>query len=45
MKTPLETLGMVGLGDKSLQQFDDFVKAETASWAKVITEAHLAGTQ
>ncbi len=45
MKKPLETLGMVGLGDKSLQQFDDFVKAETARWAKVITEAHLAGTQ
>jgi tripartite-type tricarboxylate transporter receptor subunit TctC len=45
MKTPLETLGMVGLGDKSLQQFDEFVKEETGRWAKVITEAHLAGTQ
>jgi len=45
MKTPLETLGMVPLGDKSLQQFNDFVKAETARWAKVITEANLAGTQ
>jgi tripartite-type tricarboxylate transporter receptor subunit TctC len=45
MKTPLETLGMIPLGDKSLQQFDDFVKAETVRWAKVITEANLAGTQ
>jgi tripartite-type tricarboxylate transporter receptor subunit TctC len=45
MKTPLETLGMVGLGDKSLQEFDDFVKSETVRWAKVITEADLAGTQ
>ena len=45
MKTPLENLGMVGLGDKSLQQFDDFVKSETVRWAKVITEANLAGTQ
>jgi tripartite-type tricarboxylate transporter receptor subunit TctC len=45
MKEPLEKLGMVGLGDKSLQQFDDFVKAETVRWAKVITEANLAGTQ
>lgn len=45
MKTPLETLGMVGLGDKSLQQFDDFVTSETVRWAQVITEAELAGTQ
>ncbi len=45
MKTPLEQLGMVPLGDKSLQQFDDFVKSETVRWAKVITEANLAGTQ
>jgi tripartite-type tricarboxylate transporter receptor subunit TctC len=45
MKTPLENLGMVGLGDKSLQQFDDYVKSETVRWAKVITEANLAGTQ
>jgi tripartite-type tricarboxylate transporter receptor subunit TctC len=45
MKTPLENLGMVGIGDKSLQQFDDFVKAETVRWAKVIREANLAGTQ
>ena len=29
----------------SLQRFDDFVKAETARWAKIITEANLAGTQ
>jgi len=39
------TLGMVGLGDKSLQQFNDFVKSETVRWAKVITDANLAGTQ
>lgn len=45
MMSPLETLGMIGLGDKSLQQFDDFVKAETVRWAKVIKEANLAGTQ
>src|SRR5215813_12718722 len=45
MKTPLETLGMIGLGDKSLEQLDDFVKSETVRWAKVITEADLAGTQ
>jgi tripartite-type tricarboxylate transporter receptor subunit TctC len=45
MKTPLETLGMVGLGDKSPEQFEDFVKSETVRWAKVITEAELAGTQ
>jgi len=45
MKTPLETLGMVPLGDKSLEQFEDFVKAETVRWAKVIENASLAGTQ
>jgi tripartite-type tricarboxylate transporter receptor subunit TctC len=45
MKTPLEQLGMVGLGNKSLQEFDDFVKSETVRWAKVIKEANLAGTQ
>ena len=45
MISPLETLGMIGLGDKSLQQFDDFVKVETVRWAKVIKEANLAGTQ
>jgi tripartite-type tricarboxylate transporter receptor subunit TctC len=45
MKGPLETLGMVPLGDKSVEQFNDFVKSETARWAKVITEANLAGTQ
>ena len=45
MQTPLENLGMSGLGDKSLQQFDDFVRSETTRWAKVITEANLAGTQ
>jgi tripartite-type tricarboxylate transporter receptor subunit TctC len=45
MMSPLETLGMIGLGDKSLQQFDDFVRTETVRWAKVIKEANLAGTQ
>ena len=45
MKSPLETLGMNGLGDKSLEQFNDFVKSETERWAKVIKEANLAGTQ
>ncbi|HLH92594.1 MAG TPA: tripartite tricarboxylate transporter substrate binding protein [Xanthobacteraceae bacterium] len=45
MKAPLDQLGMIGLGDKSLQQFDDFVKAETVRWAKVIKESGLAGTQ
>jgi tripartite-type tricarboxylate transporter receptor subunit TctC len=45
MKTPLEQLGMIGLGNKSLAQFDDFVKSETVRWAKIITEANLAGTQ
>jgi tripartite-type tricarboxylate transporter receptor subunit TctC len=45
MKTPLEQLGMTRLGNKSLQQLDDFVKSETVRWAKVITEANLAGTQ
>ena len=45
MISPLETLGMIGLGDKSLQQFDDFVKTETVRWAKIIKEANLAGTQ
>jgi tripartite-type tricarboxylate transporter receptor subunit TctC len=45
MKKPLETLGMFALGDKSLEQFNDYVKSETARWAKVITDANLAGTQ
>jgi tripartite-type tricarboxylate transporter receptor subunit TctC len=45
MKTPLETLGMIGLGDKSLEQFEDYVKSETVRWAKVIENASLAGTQ
>ncbi len=45
MTTPLEKLGMIGLGDKSLPQFDDFVKSETVRWARVIKEANLAGTQ
>jgi tripartite-type tricarboxylate transporter receptor subunit TctC len=45
MKAPLESLGMIGLGNKSLQQLGDFVKSETVRWAEVITEANLAGTQ
>jgi hypothetical protein len=45
MKTPLEKLGMIGLGNKSLQQLDDYVKSETVRWAKVINKANLAGTQ
>jgi hypothetical protein len=36
---------MIGLGDKSLPQLDEFVKSETVRWAKVIKEANLAGTQ
>ena len=45
MKTPLENLGMIGLGDKSLKQLDDYVKLETLHWGKVIENANLAGTQ
>jgi tripartite-type tricarboxylate transporter receptor subunit TctC len=45
MKGPLDTLGMIGLGDKSLEQFQDYVKSETERWAKVIKDAGLAGTQ
>lgn len=45
MEKPLDQLGMIGLGDKSLAQLDDYVKSETARWAKVITSANLAGTQ
>jgi tripartite-type tricarboxylate transporter receptor subunit TctC len=45
MKKPLERLGMIGLGDKSLGQLNDYVKSETVRWAKVITNANLAGTQ
>ena len=45
MNTPLEKLGMIGLGDKSLEQLDDYVKSETVRWAKVIKNANLAGTQ
>lgn len=45
MSAPLEKLGMIGLGDKSLAQLDDYVKSETARWAKVIKNANLAGTQ
>jgi len=33
------------LGDMSLEQFNDYVKSETARWAKVIENASLAGTQ
>jgi tripartite-type tricarboxylate transporter receptor subunit TctC len=45
MDTPLEKLGMIALGDKSLEQLDDYVKSETERWAKVIRRANLAGTQ
>jgi tripartite-type tricarboxylate transporter receptor subunit TctC len=45
MKGPLEKLGMIGLGDQSLKQLDDYVKSETTRWAKVIKDADLAGTQ
>jgi hypothetical protein len=38
-------LGMIGLGDKSLEQLDTYVKSETVRWAKVIKNANLAGTQ
>jgi tripartite-type tricarboxylate transporter receptor subunit TctC len=36
---------MIGLGDKSLEQLDDYVRSETVRWAKVIKSANLAGTQ
>ena len=36
---------MIALGDKSLDELGDYVMAETARWAKVITNANLAGTQ
>lgn len=45
MKGPLEKLGMIALGNKSPSEFNDYVKSETSRWAKVITAAHLAGTQ
>ena len=45
MTGPLQKLGMIGLGDKSLAQLDDYVKSETTRWAKVIKDANLAGTQ
>jgi tripartite-type tricarboxylate transporter receptor subunit TctC len=45
MTSPLEKLGMIGLGDKSLEQLDEYVKSETVRWAKVIKSANLAGTQ
>jgi tripartite-type tricarboxylate transporter receptor subunit TctC len=45
MKAPLEQLGMIALGDKSLEQLDGFVKSETVRWTKVIEQANLAGTQ
>jgi tripartite-type tricarboxylate transporter receptor subunit TctC len=45
MKGPLERLGMIGLGDKSLKQLDDYVASETVRWSKVIKNANLAGTQ
>jgi len=45
MSTPLENLGMIALGDKSLPQLDAFVRSESERWAVVIKEAGLAGTQ
>jgi tripartite-type tricarboxylate transporter receptor subunit TctC len=45
MSGPLEKLGMIGLGDQSLAQLDDYIKSETTRWAKVIKDANLAGTQ
>jgi tripartite-type tricarboxylate transporter receptor subunit TctC len=45
MKAPLEQLGMIGQGDKSLEQLDAYVKSEAERWAKVIKDAGLAGTQ
>ncbi len=45
MKGPLEKLGMIALGDKSLPQLDAFVRSETERWAVIIKEAGLAGTQ
>jgi tripartite-type tricarboxylate transporter receptor subunit TctC len=45
MNGPLEKLGMIGLGDQSLAQLDDYVKSETTRWAKVIKNINLAGTQ
>ena len=45
MKAPLEQLGMIALGDRSLAQLDNYVKSEMVRWAKVITDANLAGTQ
>ncbi len=45
MAGPLEKLGMIGLGNQSLAQLDDYIKSETTRWAKVIKDANLAGTQ
>ena len=45
MVKPLDQLGMIGLGDKSLDQLNAYVKSETERWAKVIKNANLAGTQ
>lgn len=45
MNTPLEKLGMIGLGDQSLEQLDGYVKSEAVRWGKVIKDADLAGTQ
>ncbi len=45
MNTPLEKLGMIALGDKSLPQLDDYVKSESVRWSKVIKDANLADTQ
>jgi tripartite-type tricarboxylate transporter receptor subunit TctC len=45
MKTPLQNLGMIGLGDQSLKQLDEYVKSERVRWGKVIQNAGLAGSQ
>jgi tripartite-type tricarboxylate transporter receptor subunit TctC len=38
-------LGLVPIGNGSLDELDKFVKTETVRWSKVIREAKLAGTQ
>ena len=41
MNTPLEKLGMIGLGDKSLEQLDDYVRSETVRWATPLTDREI----
>jgi tripartite-type tricarboxylate transporter receptor subunit TctC len=45
MKKPLQNLGMAPLGNKSLNELNEYVKSETTRWAGVIRNAGLAGTQ